>query len=129
MVMVTFPANPDRRLSAPSSASMNSSAFFSAASEMPGGSPANAGILPSLIVPPPIFLVFGVSPQVKLTRHRRPEHPTNVSVAGSAIVVPGSGIVRTRRHNDYASPAAFLPSAACAAARRAIGTRNGEHDT
>ena len=31
-----------------------------------------------------------------------------------------------RRH---ASPAAALPSAACAAARRAIGTRKGEHET
>ncbi len=28
-----------------------------------------------------------------------------------------------------ASPAAFLPSAAWAAASRAIGTRNGEHET
>jgi hypothetical protein len=30
---------------------------------------------------------------------------------------------------DHAVLAAPLPSAACAAARRAIGTRNGEHDT
>jgi hypothetical protein len=32
------------------------------------------------------------------------------------------------RGRPYAWPAP-LPSAACAAARRAIGTRNGEHDT
>ena len=30
---------------------------------------------------------------------------------------------------NYAWLAAVLPSAACAAARRAIGTRYGEHDT
>ena len=30
---------------------------------------------------------------------------------------------------SYAWLAASLPSAACAAASRAIGTRNGEHDT
>ncbi len=34
-----------------------------------------------------------------------------------------------RAHAAHASPAAFLPSAACAAASRAIGTRNGEQDT
>src|SRR5256885_728942 len=62
MVMVTFPATPDRRLSAPSSASMNSSAFFSAASEMPGGSPARAGLFPSPIVPPADFFWFSASP-------------------------------------------------------------------
>src|SRR3954469_3584823 len=56
-VVATLPAVPDSRLSAPSSASMNSSAFFSAASEMPGGSPARAGIL-SDIVPPPASLAF-----------------------------------------------------------------------
>src|SRR5580692_2744761 len=34
-----------------------------------------------------------------------------------------------RRKKPYASPPPRLPSAACAAASRAIGTRNGEHDT
>ena len=34
-----------------------------------------------------------------------------------------------RAHAPHASPTAFLPSAACAAASRAIGTRNGEQDT
>ena len=34
--------------------------------------------------------------------------------------------LHSRRH---ASPAGALPSAACAAARRAMGTRNGEHET
>src|SRR6516225_5906144 len=34
--------------------------------------------------------------------------------------------LRSLRH---ASPVATLPSAACAAARRAMGTRNGEHET
>jgi hypothetical protein len=31
--------------------------------------------------------------------------------------------------SPHACDAAFLPSAACAAARRAIGIRNGEQDT
>ena len=52
MVVTTLPAVPARRLIAPSSASMNSSAFLSAASEMPGGSPASTGMSPSAIVPP-----------------------------------------------------------------------------
>ena len=37
--------------------------------------------------------------------------------------------VPTPRGADQAVLAGFLPSAACAAASRAIGTRNGEHDT
>jgi hypothetical protein len=36
---------------------------------------------------------------------------------------------RAPRRRDQAVPLALLPSAAWAAARRAIGTRNGEHDT
>jgi hypothetical protein len=51
MVVTTLPAVPERRLIAPSSASMNSSAFFSAASEMPGGSPASAGMLSDSVPP------------------------------------------------------------------------------
>jgi hypothetical protein len=37
--------------------------------------------------------------------------------------------VTPRNDKAYAVELALLPSAACAAARRAIGTRNGEHDT
>ena len=36
---------------------------------------------------------------------------------------------RFSKNNRYAVLAALLPKAACAAASRAIGTRNGEHDT
>lgn len=36
--------------------------------------------------------------------------------------------VRALLRQPHAWPAAFLPSAACAAASRAIGTRNGEHE-
>jgi hypothetical protein len=39
------------------------------------------------------------------------------------------GRTACRTHGPYAVLATPLPSAACAAARRAIGTRNGEHDT
>lgn len=40
-----------------------------------------------------------------------------------------SFVCEETRGNSYAWLAACLPSAACAAARRAIGTRYGEHDT
>jgi hypothetical protein len=46
---------------------------------------------------------------------------------GLAIRIPGAA--PGTRKNNYAWLAASLPSAACAAAKRAIGTRNGEHDT
>ena len=36
---------------------------------------------------------------------------------------------RLRLDAQAVEPGPSLPSAACAAARRAIGTRNGEHDT
>jgi|GEM_PF-3205987 len=66
-----------------------------------------------------------------------------VKVAGSATNARFAGIVRKasqavesaigdfrcRPSSPYAWLAAVLPSAACAAASRAIGTRNGEHDT
>ena len=43
--------------------------------------------------------------------------------------IPGSRFARAPDDFAYAWLAAVLPSAACAAARRAIGTRYGEHDT
>src|SRR5258705_5471273 len=95
-VVVKFPAKPDRRLRAPSSASMNCSAFFSAASEMPGGSPARAGIFPSPIVPPADFFGFRRLPRFRLTRHRWPEYPTNVSVAAGQLRAAPNGALGSR---------------------------------
>ena len=51
MVVTALPAKPESRLSAPSSASMNASAFFSASSEIADGSAAAAGLASSAIVP------------------------------------------------------------------------------
>ena len=85
-------------------------------------------------------------------RHQRPPHVAGLRVAvqqdhrlalaGGEIVKPDAvdlGEAAFDRAAARASasswisltprPAAFLPSAACAAASRAIGTRNGEHDT
>jgi hypothetical protein len=46
-----------------------------------------------------------------------------------ARVKPGHDTVFVALLGSYAWLAADFPSAACAAARRAIGTRKGEHDT
>ena len=117
---------PERRLIAPSSASMNSSAFFSAASEMPDGSAAVADLAPSVIVPHTRLIAGG-------TR----QSPAQASIA-AASGIPGERLDNTGEFPAepdvnptarYASPVGFLPSAAWAAASRAIGTRNGEHDT
>ena len=46
-----------------------------------------------------------------------------------AIALPSGRVAPSSLQRDHASLVAPLPSAACAAASRAIGTRNGEHDT
>src|ERR1044072_5022761 len=51
-VVVTLPASPDRRLNAPSSASMNSSAFFNASCEIACGSAPAASLASSAPLPP-----------------------------------------------------------------------------
>jgi hypothetical protein len=46
-----------------------------------------------------------------------------------SAIVENSLTKMLRGAEPYASLAAFSPSADCAAARRAIGTRKGEHET
>jgi len=60
----------------------------------------------------------------------RRAHSTRCSVAARELV--DSLLTRmTARDNarSHASEGVSAPSAACAAAKRAIGTRNGEHET
>ena len=51
------------------------------------------------------------------------------STNASTHAVMRSVSISDKRVESYAWLAAFLPSAACAAASRAMGTRYGEHDT
>ena len=48
---------------------------------------------------------------------------------GPGYRADGLWLIMTSRNSLHAVLAAFLPSAACAAARRAMGTRKGEQET
>ncbi len=63
-----------------------------------------------------------------------PRFPPSLTLRRAWASTRRSDFAKTGREDDgrwqaYAWLAALLPSAACAAASRAIGTRNGEHDT
>ena len=59
-------------------------------------------------------------------QHRRPERQ---AAAARGAFVAATAPRDLPLYGTQPSDAASLPSAACAAASRAIGTRNGEHDT
>ena len=64
---------------------------------------------------------------------RRRRRFSRLSHIPSAVLLVFEGTLACRKRRripaNQAVLAASLPSAACAAASRAIGTRNGEHDT